>query len=368
MNDLIISPKIKAAYERVLPIIDAKAHAAALKYGLTSLIAGGFCRDTTFGVAAKDVDVFLDISGIPSDEADDIVLLVADETIRGLKEDLELVDTTVWKSHETGYNPDGEKANRQEKWVIYDTPWQVFGRDEAEPVEGDNRVWIERVAAARSYGAEIQFIGRPAPLAEPEKFVEDFDYSLVKAWFDRSSGKIAHHPDFLAALESKEIVAKDRKAKKRIDTFLRKTWKAPRPFVVKKDYPTTTFSGDPMWEQGEDGKWRRTKAGEDFYNQMRAQADQAFIAGQQWAAQDVAAMVAQNQLLRDVEWRVPPAEFARNLAQPVQDALVVNDLPRWQNAQLDAEIRQPLEPAEEQELDELFDGWDEVEPDVDDNF
>jgi hypothetical protein len=144
-------------------------------------IAGGAIRDLYFGYFPKDYDVFLDTSVFSEDEREDACDLLSyglPSAIGGDFADLICI------------------PGKEKKYSLTKDNFQVYSFYGPEEL-----------------GKETQLICK---LVDKETIIKDFDYDLVRCWYDIDSRGITYSGEFLASARSKEIVSTSSQTTSRI--------------------------------------------------------------------------------------------------------------------------------------------------------
>jgi len=215
----------------------------------TPVIAGGAIRDAMYGLPVNDYDVFLDISKIPEDEQEDVVLLfgvrvvdalqkdprfrtIKDNTLRGVNS-VDYMGSSAKQGagaffvFETGeYNPDAVEAYNLEFW-------EPGGYAEPRWTEIENKYIFLR----------IQFIGhRDERLSQedPISFVDGFDYNMVRCLYDPQTSQYKLSDSFMEGVNSKVIEVDNDRPKTRAYSFIGK-FGVPT-FTVKDTRPKKPLS------------------------------------------------------------------------------------------------------------------------------
>lgn len=172
------------------------------------IIAGGAIRDLLLGKVPKDYDIFVDISDLDKDEADDLLLLYANELSR------------------VGGVPYG------------DYPYPVGGDEYAGTVAEDMVVY-----EIYPFGGvcATQVIGRRS---KPLDTVNSFDYNLVKGYYDPVEEIFHLSEELLKGFENKEIIRDDDTKTERRVNNLPLYWKYKIEWKV-----TTKTKSDEAVEQ-----------------------------------------------------------------------------------------------------------------------
>lgn len=183
-----VNPEIRSKLEELLPRI-------ARLLGDRGVVAGGAVRDCYFGLVPKDIDIFIDTTGMENPE--DEVLLIADEIVQGLPE-IEVKTIFDWEEPR-GYD--------KEQSRLKESDWVLYGSDQI-PMGVPGLFWEGTTS--------IQFIGRK--FSSREELVSSFDYSLVRCWVDHEMPR--YSTDFADALIDKTIRSRDANTTRRINSFL----------------------------------------------------------------------------------------------------------------------------------------------------
>jgi hypothetical protein len=135
-------------------------------------IAGGSIRDLYFGYAPKDYDVFLDASIFPDDTREDCCDLLSYEFLSFIGKDFANYERMAFDP--TDY-PELKNA-----FNVY-----TF----TDPLGGPN---VQLICCTKGSKNEI---------------IKDFDYDLVRCWYDIDTAGLNYSPEFLASVVSKTIVS-----------------------------------------------------------------------------------------------------------------------------------------------------------------
>lgn len=165
------------------------------------VIAGGCIRDAVHGLMPKDYDIFLDITAVPEDDKDDVVNLFGTH----------LIDFMGWRGwgvfHKVGdeYTKKGQ-GDHIDQFVVYETTNENF-LPETKPV--------------------LQFIGRDdiSFSSDPTLLMDDFDYSLVRGWYDPMDTSYHLHPSFVKSLNDKIVDVS--RGKETYDRAVPWSWRLP---------------------------------------------------------------------------------------------------------------------------------------------
>ena len=163
------------------------------------IIAGGYIRDTILGLNAKDFDLFFDVSAYPPDETEDMVLLAL-AAIRDTENNMDRF-APPRKFTKNGEPYELKEDNEEEQIIIYEMHANML----AGPIP-------------------VQLMGHRDALAttDPLKFVEKFDYGLVRALFNPETMKYSIHSSFFEELKTKNINFNGSRTKERVFSFLYK--------------------------------------------------------------------------------------------------------------------------------------------------
>jgi hypothetical protein len=186
----------------------------------TPVIAGGAVRDMAFGLTPKDYDIFFDVSSVPKDEQEDLVLLVGSYFLEEAKK-------TDWFSHF-----DGTNLNRKSKQYIEG----VNGFLVYESIQANFD--IEDVS---SY-LKFQFIGHDdARLTEdPKTFLDAFDWPFTKTLYDPLNGFFFHN-EFINLLKDRKLAVSSDGTYTRVSRWLERfrPYKYTAPFKLEDKRPKT---------------------------------------------------------------------------------------------------------------------------------
>jgi len=207
----------------------------------TPVIAGGAVRDAVYGLPPKDYDIFLDVSGVPEDEREDVVLLFGLRVLDNLQHDKRfrtLADLTLHPIGENG----GYRDEVPNSFIGFETrehnPEAVEEYHNAlRDLQGDYAlydVFLENLKQEMRF-INLQFIGKTEPSLSRDDvlpFVETFDYGLVKGLYDPEKEAYELAPSFIETANTKTLESGDSKTLSRMRDFLR------RADYVKKGYFT----------------------------------------------------------------------------------------------------------------------------------
>lgn len=195
--------------EKIIGYGDFLKNTIALKFPEVPcpVIAGGSIRDMIFGVNPKDYDIFVDVSNIDADAADDLALLISYEIVKEFGVNDDAIPMRV-----EGYEKEG-----REPFPVY----EILGEDDV-----------------------LQVIARTE---KPLDLLNDFDYTLVKGMYDPVSGEFFLHDDFYEQLKSKTIKCDNDATLNRISSWLWRNMKelAPLKFSVRNTSRKEADAHDP---------------------------------------------------------------------------------------------------------------------------
>ncbi len=178
--------------EMTLELLSRVDKAMAVSY-LPYVIAGGAVRDCFFGLVPKDIDVFVDVSGMDNPD-DAMVLLCHDVFIH-----LGLEDTLPYKKMDSVY-----EVSDKSQYYIYNSAFENFTLSTGE------------------MSTTIQLIGKADPsISRPEEMVQSFDYELVRAWY---KGGLQYSGDFCKAVKARQVTIGSARTRQRVDEFITRAW------------------------------------------------------------------------------------------------------------------------------------------------
>lgn len=173
------------------------------------VIAGGAIRDYFFGLMPKDYDIFFDISDMDENEGDDAATILAYELKDYLGNDFKKYDT--FRVDFLAYE---KLTNKGKAFSVYN----LIGPEENNP--------------------DLQLIVCNSDLQDPSVFIEDFDYELVKCYFDPSTMSYTFSEAFQEALKKeKPLSCSNLETKNRISVFqnrLSKKNPSVKPFEIQQ--------------------------------------------------------------------------------------------------------------------------------------
>lgn len=218
------------------------------------ILAGGAIRDLVFGLTPKDYDIFIDTSGVPLDEREDLVLLVGSY----------FLEEMVKKEKFLGLSLDlvrkGEvyrKANPKKDFIVYENSKDTLA------------------------GIQFQFIGHNDHrlTEDPPAFLEEFDWPLVKALYNPEDASFFFDKEFFSLLSSKEYTTDSHETFCRIkpwlDKFHYRGWGAPFKLNRGKNYETPSFqTGKYNIQKPGLQEWARIAALENRFMNMMAVENQ----------------------------------------------------------------------------------------------
>lgn len=188
----------------------------------TPVIAGGSLRDMVFGITPNDYDIFVDASNV--DDKEDFTLLYLNDLLLELKEDMDIGEALFEEAcvKELGKEYGGDPAN---KFPVYEIS--------REAPDGAI-IWDNNVP-------KIQLISRSDPrLSEaPKEFLDDFDYSAVKALYDPTGEGFFFHKEFKDFLKSKTIEVHNDNTYSRVMKWRNRIYGAKPPFKVVDKRPAS---------------------------------------------------------------------------------------------------------------------------------
>lgn len=211
------------------------------------IIAGGAVRDMFFGMEPKDYDVFFDVSTISDEDGrDDFVLLFADAVRHKLMATTEPDQKFTrlrsvglggsYGSHSSDVNAHGWATG---KFFVYETlpDNEVWGQYLNEQFAADPHAVINNPI-------RVQIIGHIDPnLAnDVPKFIEGFDYGLVKCWYDPSDEEFVFTDEFKEVLETKKIVYTENQTAERVGVWSNRWY-----WGIQKWNPETGKNGGPVF-------------------------------------------------------------------------------------------------------------------------
>lgn len=212
-GDLSSNPKTSADTEEKIREIGRALKAVVQGHYLgmpTPVIAGGAVRDVIFGKRPKDYDVFVSTLHWPEEDREDNLLVFGQLVLQELKKSSpETFSSLITERLErvtadSGENKEYSDETTGEEFIVYENSYD----DAMENVEQ----W-----------ENIQFIGRPNDKLSKGlilEFVEEsFDYPLVKAFYDPSTGDFVVSDEFRLCLDSGVVTARDDRTFNRVQRF-----------------------------------------------------------------------------------------------------------------------------------------------------
>lgn len=183
------------------------------------LIAGGSIRDRIFGLGPKDFDVFVDISDYDKDEAEDLLLLICEEIRQQQDDPDEYIHPKRLGEEEEPYLETDDDT--EDPCIVY----EIYPNTDFLL---DDRI-INQIKPIQVIGYRNKDIKN-----NPFKFLDTFDYSLVKAFFDPFKKEYGVHKDFHKSLDNKIVEYSGSKPKARVVNF---KWKWERTFGRDTFFP-----------------------------------------------------------------------------------------------------------------------------------
>jgi hypothetical protein len=253
------------------------------------IIAGGSIRDMVFGINVNDYDIFMDVSDFDEDVQDDIVLLKAHALMKELGYSNCYVRNVTNKTEYNGA-PGFECG-----FSVYEISpdWEVVDFQDIDLVQE-----LEHFKPIQVVGRRDRNIQENIP-----KFLESFDYGLVRCAFDPESMEYIFHPTFHETLHSNEIRFDNDKTQRRLNRWRHK-WVAYNynfPFRLKN-------TGTASYTKAKDGKYtiKTNKIPvnwDDAFNRMFPNGPEVVREMQGFAAGDPIWMAGDLQRIRPLDDR-----------------------------------------------------------------
>lgn len=232
MLDRKVNNDYTASLKNFLGFANEEIQKVAKEQGVSVLIAGGAVRDAFFGTPVRDVDVFVDFSTIPEDAREDFMASFSAAAIKAIAGEELIAESAEYNS--AGINrfeghPDfkgGEGLTHtyelawKDNFIIYDSLYI-----ELTPMEDPDALLTDSLF-------NLQFIGRDKPdVRDPNEFIEDFDYPLVKCYVHPETGDLHYSSEFMEC--PSQIMAKDDRTLRRVQRYLERD-SSPAFTVVKQ--------------------------------------------------------------------------------------------------------------------------------------